>query len=280
MIETKTHPATSARSPRVLRRKRSPDRWDVPVLDAHEGGPAERLAGAFGGLHPALVFGVMMLAGLAAIAALSIGCGLVVTRVIEHAWGTGASGSAFNVWLASHRTPTRTDASLIGSIVAGGVVLPIVAGLIAFACVVLRKWRLAAFAVFALAVESGSYRATTLVVHSHRPRVARLENLPVNAGYPSGHTAAAIAVYCGLALLLTSRFTSNAVRVPVWTIAPAIVVFVAVARMYRGMHYPLDVAGGVVVGIAAVIALVFACRTAGAAAELREGRRRHVGDPA
>jgi membrane-associated phospholipid phosphatase len=273
MIETKTHPATATRPPRVRSRRRSPDRWDVPVLDARKGGPAERLAGAVGGLHPALVFVLMMLAGLAAIAALSIGCGLLVTRVVEHVWGSGASGSAFNVWLATHRTPGRTDASLIGSIVAGGVVLPIVAGSIAFACAVLRKWRIAAFVVFALAVESASYRATTLVVHSHRPRVTRLESLPVNAGYPSGHTAAAIAVYCGLALLLTSRFKSNAVRVPAWTIAPAIVVFVAVARMYRGMHYPLDVAGGVVVGIAAVIALVFACRTAGAAAELHDDRR-------
>jgi membrane-associated phospholipid phosphatase len=35
--------------------------------------------------------------------------------------------------------------------------------------------------------------------------------------------------------------------------------------MYRGMHHPLDVAGGVVVGIAALIVLVFACRAAGAA---------------
>lgn len=280
MIETKTHPATAAHPPRVLRRKHSPHEWDVPLLDAHKGGPAERLAGAFGSLHPALVFVVMMLAGLAVIAAVSIGCGLLVTRVVEHVWGSGASGSAFNAWLATHRTPSRTEASLIGSIVAGGVVLPIVAGSIAFACAVLRKWRIAAFVVFALAVESASYRATTLVVHSHRPRVPRLESLPVNAGYPSGHTAAAIAVYCGLALLLTSRFTSNAVRVSVWTIAPAIVVFVAVARMYRGMHYPLDVAGGVVVGVAAVIALVFACRTAGAAAELREDRRSRGGSRA
>ncbi len=267
---------------RALRRDRgsSDDRWEIPVLRARRGGFAERFAGWLGTFHPIVVFLAAMLAGLAAIAGLSIGIGFFVTRVLLHAWGLGASDERVEVWLAAHRTSSRTHASLIGSIVAGGVVLPIVAGLIAFACVVLRKWRLAAFVVFALAVESGSYRATTLVVHSHRPRVARLENLPVNAGYPSGHTAAAIAVYCGLALLLTSRFTSNAVRVPVWTIAPAIVVFVAVARMYRGMHYPLDVAGGVVVGIAAVIALVFACRTAGAAAELREGRRRHVGDPA
>ena len=121
--------------------------------------------------------------------------------------------------------------------------------------------------MFALGVESASYRATTLVVHSHRPRVARLENLPVNASYPSGHTAASIAVYGGLVLLLTSRFTSRVVRALAWTFVLAMVTFVAMSRMYRGMHHPLDVAGGVVVGIAAVIVLVFACRTAGAAAE-------------
>jgi membrane-associated phospholipid phosphatase len=51
------------------------------------------------------------------------------------------------------------------------------------------------------------------------------------------------------------------------------VAFVATSRMYRGMHHPLDVAGGVVVGIAAVTVVVYACRTAGAVAELRGDRR-------
>jgi undecaprenyl-diphosphatase len=183
---------------------------------------------------------------------------------------TGAVGAAderVNVWLAAHRTPTRTDASLIGSIIAGGVVLPIVAGVLALASALLRKWRLAAFFVFALAVESATYRTTTLVVHSHRPRVNRLESLPVDASYPSGHTAAAIAVYCGLALLITSRFKSGAVRVVAWLLAGGVVAFVATARMYRGMHHPLDVAGGIVVGIAALCVLVLACRSAGAAAQ-------------
>jgi hypothetical protein len=45
------------------------------------------------------------------------------------------------------------------------------------------------------------------------------------------------------------------------------VTFVATARMYRGMHDPLHVGGGVLVGIAALIVLVFACRTAGAVTE-------------
>ncbi|MGZ7031819.1 MAG: phosphatase PAP2 family protein [Thermoanaerobaculia bacterium] len=225
------------------------------------------MADRFGRLHPAIVFALVMLGGLAAIAVVSIGLGFLVTRVLEHAWGIGATDEHFNVWLAAHRTSSRTEASLIGSIVAGGVVLPIIVGSIALVCAALRKWRIAAFAVFALAVESGTYRATTLVVHSHRPRVVRLENLPVNASYPSGHTAAAIAVYGGIVLLLTSRFTNCVFQASVWTFALAMVTFVATARMYRGMHHPLDVAGGVVVGIAAVIVLVFACRTAGVATE-------------
>jgi len=207
-----------------------------------------------------------MLGGLVVIAALSIGLGLLVTHVLE----TGAIGAAderVNVWLAAHRTPTRTEASLIGSIVAGGVVLPIIAGVLGLLAAVFRQWRLLAFFVFSLAVESATYRATTLFVHSHRPRVHRLEDLSVDASYPSGHTAAAIAVYGGLALLITSRFRHGAVRVVTWLLAAGIVAFVATARMYRGMHHPFDLFGGVVVGIAALCVLVLACRSAGAAAE-------------
>jgi membrane-associated phospholipid phosphatase len=261
-METLTNIRTSSSS-------RTGRLWEFPVLSARRGGAAERWARSLGALHPAVIFLLTMLAGLAAVALLSIACGFLVTRVLEHAGGIGTSEEHFNSWLASHRTPTRTDASLVGSIVAGGVVLPIVAGTIAFVCAILRKWRVAAFVVFALGVESASYRITTLVVHSHRPRVVRLESLPVNASYPSGHTAASIAVYGGLVLLLTSTFTNRIFRGSAWMFAVVMVAFVAVARMYRGMHHPLDVAGGVVVGVAAVIVIVFACRAADAAAESR-----------
>jgi undecaprenyl-diphosphatase len=254
---------------RAARRDRgySEDRWAIPVLYARRGGPAERFAGSLGAFHPIAVFLIAMLAGLVAIAALSIGIGFLVTGVLTHIWGVGGADERASVWLAGHRTPGWTNASLIGSMIAGGVVLPIVVGVIAAVCLLLRKWRIAAFVVFALAVESASYRATTLVVHRHRPSVVRLEHLPVNASYPSGHTAASIAVYAGLVLLLTSRITNRVFRVVAWTIAIAIPVFVAMSRMYRGMHHPLDVAGGMLVGVAALIVLVFACRAAGAAAK-------------
>ena len=247
--------------------------FDLPVLRARRGGLAERTAAALGDVQPTIVFVGAMLAGLAALAAVSIALGVLVTRALEPAWGIGTADERLNVWLAGHRTSTRTEASLIGSIVAGGVVLPIVAGSIALVCAAARKWRLAAFTVFALVVEAAAYRATTLAVHAHRPRVARLENLPVNASYPSGHTAAAVAVYGGLALLITSKVTNRVARAFTWTTALLVVVFVATSRMYRGMHHPLDVAGGIVVGVGALVVVVFACRAAAAAAASRNGQR-------
>ncbi len=228
-----------------------------------------RLSRGFESFHPVLAFVVVVLGGFAVIAALSILLGLLVTHVIEPSLGIGAADERANAWLAAHRTPTRTHASLVGSIVGGGVVLPIIAAVWALAFAAFRQWRLAAYSAFALGVESGTYRATTMVVHSHRPTVARLEQLPVNASYPSGHTAAAIAVYAGIALLLTSRFRANGLRAAAWIAALAMVAFVATSRMYRGMHHPLDVAGGITVGILALCVVVTACRVARAVAESR-----------
>jgi hypothetical protein len=136
------------------------DGWELTVLRPREGGPAQRLADSFGGLHPVVGLVVAMLLGFVVIAALSIGLGFLVTHVLEHAWGIGAANERVDGWLAAHRTPSRTEASWVASTMAGGLVLPILVGALAFVCAALRKWRLAAFVVFALAVEAGTYRAT------------------------------------------------------------------------------------------------------------------------
>jgi undecaprenyl-diphosphatase len=232
-----------------------------------------RIEDLVGRRHPVSVFAVSVVAGLLLLTACSIACAYLLTDVVGHAPVVGAANRHFDVWLARHRTANRTEASLVGSIIAGGVVLPIVAGVFAAVCAVRRHWRLAAFAIFTLFVESAAYRGTTLVFHEHRPRVHRLESLPVEASYPSGHTAASIAVYGGFVLLLASRIKTRAVRVASWIVAVAVPVFVGMSRMYRGMHHPLDVVGGALLGIAAIAVVVFACRAAGEA----DRRRRLAG---
>ena len=241
------------------------------MLAARPGGPAERFAAALGDRHPALVFTLALLGGFLVLAAASILLALLVVHVLISGSGLGLAGTdeSFNETLANHRNGTLTTFSEIGSQVGGAPVLPILVGLIALACAALRRWRIAAFAVFVLLVESATYRITSIVVPRDRPSVHRLEDLPVDASYPSGHTAASVAVYSGLVLLLTTRFTSSLSKALAWTGAILLTTFVALSRMYRGMHHPLDVAGGVLVGIGAILVLLFACRAAGAAAERR-----------
>jgi undecaprenyl-diphosphatase len=133
----------------------------------------------------------------------------------------------------------------------------------------MRKWRAAAYIVAAIAVEAATYRAATILIHRQRPNVPRLDDLPVNASYYSGHTAASVSVYCGLALLVTSRIRSTTLRVAVWMVAIAIPLLVALSRMYRGMHHPTDVAAGLLVGIGTLIVAVAAARVSGAAVDNR-----------
>jgi undecaprenyl-diphosphatase len=244
----------------------------APVLDGDAGRAGAALAALTGRGHPVRTFLVGVLLSFAVIAGVSVALGLLVTHVLLHDSGIESADASVARALAAHRSSSLTEASLIGSIIAGGVVLPILVGLWALVAAAFRQWRVALFLVFALAVESGSYRATTLLVHRHRPEVPRLEKLPVNASYPSGHTAAAIAVYCGLALLLTSRVRALVPRLFIWASAVAIPFYVAFARMYRGMHHPLDVFGGVVIGVATLTAMVLVSRATGAAARERDGR--------
>lgn len=275
--EEGTHPMTTTAGRRSERRDADPSDCPFPLLDARPGSAPDRFARRLGGRHPVAVFLTALIGGFLLLAAISIGLGYLVTQVVLHT-GLGADDESFVRTLAEQRTPSQTDASAIGSTVGGAPVLPILVGLIALVCAALRRWRVAAFAVFVLAVESATYRVTTLVIHRDRPDVKRLEDLPVDDSFPSGHTAASIAVYAGLVLLITSRIRDRAFRALAWVLAIALPVFVALSRMYRGMHHPLDVAGGVIVGLGAIAVLVFACRAAGAAAAARRPAAREHTD--
>lgn len=250
-------------------RVRDADRWALPVLEARRGGPAERFAGRLRGRHPAAVFFAALLAGFTVLALISIALGVLVTDVLLDIGGLRATDNSTVKSLVAERTPFLTDMSEVGSTIGGAPLLPILVGAIALVCAFLRKWLIAAFAVFVLVVESATYRVTSLAVPRDRPHVHRLEDLPADASYPSGHTAAAIAVYAGLVLLLTSRFQTRGLRICAWAIAIVIPIFVALARMYRGMHHPLDTAAGLVIGIGALLVLLFATRAAGVAQQAR-----------
>ena len=257
--------ATSAPRP-----KRRPE-GKLPVFAARPRGAAERFADALGSRHPALVFLAALLGGFLLLLVASILLGLLIVHVLASGSGLGLAGEdqSFIEELVDERSGTLTTVSEVASQVGGAPVLPIIVGIIGSYCAFTRRWLLAAFAVFVLLAESAAYHFTSIAVPRDRPSVNRLEDLPVDASYPSGHTAASVAVYSGLVLLLTASIAGSVKKALAWTCAILLTTFVALSRMYRGMHHPLDVAGGVLVGIGAILLLLFACRAASAAAERR-----------
>jgi membrane-associated phospholipid phosphatase len=245
-------------------------RSGLPLLEPRPGGPAEWFAVQFGPENPVRVFIVALLSGYALLVTAMVFLGLTMIHLILPLGGLGESDEDVSEWLAGHRSSSQEHLSWIGSTLAGGLMIPVVIGLCLLVFCLTRHWLLAAFVLFAVAIESGSYRATSLIVERQRPDVDRLESLPVDASYPSGHTAASIALYGGLLLLIASRIQSLAVRIAALVVGIAIPLFVGWARMYRGMHHLTDVGAGVFMGLAALVIIVFAARAARAATYRRD----------
>lgn len=243
----------------------------LALFEPRPGGPAEWFAARFGPENPVRVFLVALLTGYALLVTAMVFLGLTMIHLILPIGRLGESDEDLSEWLAGHRSSSQEHLSWIGSTLAGGLVIPVVIGLCLLVFLVTRHWLLAAFVLFAVVLESGSYRATSLIVERQRPDVQRLESLPVDASYPSGHTAAAVAMYGGILLLVASRFRTTAVRVLTVVLGVGIPLFVGWARMYRGMHHPSDVVAGLLTGLGAVTILVFAARASRAASERRDG---------
>jgi membrane-associated phospholipid phosphatase len=259
------------------RREREADedasRTIPPVLEPRPGGIAERFANLVGPENPVRVFIVALLTSYALLVTAMVFLGLTLIYVVLPTANLDDEDERVSQWLADHRTSNQEHLSWIGSTFAGGLVIPVVIGLCVLVFAIKRRWLLAAFVLFAVALESGTYRASSLIVERNRPDVERLEGLPVDASYPSGHTAASIALYGGLLLLLCSRIRNRALWVTALLVGIAIPLFVGWARAYRGMHHVSDVGAGVLMGIGALVLIVFVARATKAAARNRDEAR-------
>jgi undecaprenyl-diphosphatase len=78
------------------------------------------------------------------------------------------------------------------------------------------------------------------------PKPKPLVSVPHSGAFPSGHTTAAFACATVLA------WASPRLRVPVFVLAAAI----GCSRIYVGVHWPLDVLGGAVLGVLIATALL------------------------
>ena len=115
-------------------------------------------------------------------------------------------------------------------------------------------WRRATPFVLVLLVDAAADGLATLLkvaVGSHRPSDgAPLIAIPHTDSFPSGHTATSFACATVLAVLVPRA-------------APAFYVLalaIGYSRIYVGVHWPLDVVGGAVVGVATALLLLAIAR--------------------
>jgi undecaprenyl-diphosphatase len=129
---------------------------------------------------------------------------------------------------------------------------------IVLACVLALLWKRYALVVFtlvAVAVSDWASYGLKALFDVERPafRYASppaLVRVPHDGSFPSGHAATSFAA----ATILT-------IARPRW--APAfylLALAIGFSRVYVGVHYPLDIAGGAVLGIGVALALRFLAR--------------------
>jgi membrane-associated phospholipid phosphatase len=117
-------------------------------------------------------------------------------------------------------------------------------------CVLWRRWAVLGLTIVVVALADASAAGLKAAFDRERPpeRYAEpdpLVSVPESGSFPSGHAATSLAA----ATILSFAFPRLA---PILLVLAAAVGF---SRVYVGVHYPLDIVGGAVLGVLIAIAL-------------------------
>jgi membrane-associated phospholipid phosphatase len=149
-------------------------------------------------------------------------------------------------WLARHRTGTLTDVARVLTLLGDTRTVIILAPvLLLIAWLWLREVRAVVFLATAIVGEVAAYLVTVSLVSRLRPPVPLLDpGLDLHHSYPSGHVAASLAMYGGLAILI---WIYGRPRWRVLSVGLLVLpLIVAAARLYLGAHHPSDVVASLI----------------------------------
>jgi glycosyltransferase 2 family protein len=176
-------------------------------------------------------------AAAAAAAVAAVALGVAVSDHPAPAW-------ELDVVEAATRLPDVVGYPLRAVMQVGTVPAAIAVGLLVWFLV--DRWRPAVTVTVAGLVVWFIVRVAKVVVDRDRPSGIRIREEHDTLGFPSGHTAVAVALAVTVAPLVPRR----------WRWVPYLVAaLVGVARLHVGAHFPLDVVGGALIGLAGAFAI-------------------------
>ena len=235
-----------------------------PHIDSTTGDRRERARGHFyrlwnlvyrglraTGLHVSSFYvtvGVFLVAGAIVAIIATIGFAALAERVL--AGGTQTFDVAILQWLHNHQSKPLTALMIEMTYLGTGTVVIVIVGVAA-----LFLWhtehkhsaRLLLAATIGNILLNGALK---LVYHRQRPSVFEWQTAAVSSSFPSGHAMSATVVYGTVAYLLVRLQKHTWAKVMTLTTAVLLVLLICLTRLYLGVHYPSDVIGGIIVGLA------------------------------
>ena len=219
--------------------------------------PAERDAartpGKWDGLRRAPISRrglVMYLLAYVTFTLIAIGVGLLIVHELG---GVRSLDDRVARWFARNRTDTLDAATWLGSGSAEAVVKISVTFVASLVFVWRwRRWSEPALLAGGMVLEVMVFITSSFVVDRGRPPVSQLDSVPPTSSFPSGHTAAAVAFYGAIAIIVFWHTRNRIARGVALTAAILLPPIVGVSRMYRGMHHLSDVIVGAIIGLASL----------------------------
>ena len=117
-----------------------------------------------------------------------------------------------------------------------------------------KRPRQALLLVGATSIAALGMSGLKLLIGRERPTI--VEHIEVVGGlsFPSGHTLIAAVLYPTLGMLIASNLRQRHLKVFVVVVAALLALIVGLTRVFIGVHYPSDVLGGWLLGLAFAIA--------------------------
>lgn len=115
-----------------------------------------------------------------------------------------------------------------------------------------KNWRYVLEMVFVLALAGLSNSALKQVINRARPDVDHLVSV-ATLSYPSGHAMTAISFYGFLIYLIYNIKMKRIFKIGLIILFSLMIFFIGISRIYLGVHFPSDVAGGYIAGLIWII---------------------------
>jgi undecaprenyl-diphosphatase len=153
-------------------------------------------------------------------------------------------------WFEARRTPGLDEAMLEITAIGSGIplILMVIVAVV-FLWVSRHHWSV----YFLLLGTLGGQLLNRLLkgyFDRDRPSVVEWGHYVDTASFPSGHAMSSFVVYGSIAYLVARLAPSKTLKRFTWGFAALMILAVGITRMYLGVHYPTDVIGGFLAGLA------------------------------